>query len=309
MVQSYGLKVTKAGDSVLTEPIKTQRFNSNKGAFKIFMADDVQLTTNGSGNATATIAHNLNYAPGFFVFRKATARWTLLSSTTDYTNAFFPVGEPNFYVKDDTLHHAISAYADEDNLYIQVNGGKPSTIMDFRYYILVDLSEAFSSTDGIALSNDYGFKVSKEGESVLTGQEYDMNFSTKYKIPQYYAVSKKTETLTLPEMFSSHYDDSAEEATYVDFNHGLGYAPLFIAHVSSDLFDDTVQVPITSINSLDVFAYAVNGFADATRIRIYFWRSSLFFITPQPTWPAETVTIRIYIFTEDLAGDAFPPAP
>lgn len=149
---NYGLKVSKSGDSVLTAASKDLRFNSENGAFKVFKSGDANFTTNSSGNGSVTIAHNMGYAPSFVVYRKATARYDFLSGSTEYTNAYFPVGSPNFYVKDDTLHHAIHAYADGTNLKIECKGGKTSTAMYFRYYIFVDQSQTFSPVYG-ALTN------------------------------------------------------------------------------------------------------------------------------------------------------------
>lgn len=304
----YGMKVSKAGIDVKTALAKNLRFNSEAGAFKIFKSGDASFTTDGSGNATATIAHNMGYAPAFFIYRKATARWDWLSSTTEYTNAFFPVGAPNFYVKDDSLHHAIHAYADATNLYIRAYGGKPSTTMNFRYYILVDQSMSFSSADSITTSNDYGLKVAKLGFSTATAKEYQLAFSSKYKIVQYFEVSKKSQALTLPVMFASYHDNLVEEATYVDFTHGLGITPLcFVSFDSPTLGNVLVKAPVTIENGLDDFAYSVAHFVDATRLRVYFYRMSEYVAsTLHGNFSAETITVRVLITTEDLAGATFP---
>lgn len=307
----YGIKVTKAGDNVLSTIIKNQRFNTGKGAFKMFKSADATLTTNGSGDGSTSVAHNLDYAPAFFVMRKGTARWDFLTGSTEYSNAFFPVGSPNYYVKNDPLHHGVHVYADGDNINIQVDGGTPSITMNFRVYILVDKSEAFSDPDNVSLVNDYGFKVSKEGASVLSGKEYEMGFSSKYKILQGFNVSNKSETLTLPQMNASYHDQDVEEATYVDFEHGLGYPPLFMAFFESPLLDDKlVAVPLTLPDGLEIFTYGVSGFCDATRIRIYFWRFAYYnpITGVGSNWDAETITVKVHVFAENLLGDTFPPA-
>lgn len=304
---NYGMKASKAGQDVKTAASKDLRFNSEKGALKIFKSGDANFTTDGSGNGSVTIAHNMGYPPGFFAYRKATAKNTSMSGTTEYSNAYFPVGAPNFYVKDDLLHHAIHAYADATNLYILCSGGKASTAMYFRYYILVEQSATFSSADSITTSNDYGFKVSKPGFDIASAKEYQLAFSSKYKILQYFSVSKKSQAITLPAMWPSEIDDTVEEATYVDFTHGLGFAPLVFVFFDSPTFSNLlVKAPVTLENALDYFAYSVSYFADSTRVRVYFWRWCNLLINDEGDFPAETITIRALITTEDLAGTAFP---
>lgn len=303
----YGMKASKAGQDVKTAVAKDLRFNSEKGALKIFKCGDASFTTDGSGNGSVTIAHNMGYPPALFVYRKATARFDFLSGSTEYSNAFFPVGAPNFYVKDDVLHHAIHAYTNDTNLYINCNGGKASTTMYFRYYILVEQSATFTAADSITTSNDYGFKVSKPGFDIATAKEYQLAFSSKYKILQYFSVNKKSQALTLPAMWPSEIDDTVEEATYVDVVHGLGFAPLVFVFFDSPTFGNVlVKAPVVLENSLDYFAYAVSYFADATRVRVYFWRWCLLLIDSEGDFPEETITVRVLVTTEDLAGAAFP---
>lgn len=307
---NHGIKVSRKGEDVKAVDIKNLRFNTEKGAFKIFRSNTASFVTDSAGNGGVTIAHDMQYPPGIRVFRKATARWDELSGGAEFPNAYFPVGVANFYVKDDFLHHAIFAYADTNNLYIRSNGGKPNTLMEFRWYILVDQSAAFSDPDNISLVNDYGFKVSKPGKSVLTGKEYEMGFSSKYKIMQYYGVSRKTETLHHDELYASYHDQAPEQITYVDFLHGLGYPPLPMISADVPVMGNVViELPFILANGVEIFDYAIGYFVDATRIRVYFWRISIY--NPFTgglfeSWGGETITIRMNALTENLAGANFP---
>lgn len=300
---AWGLRITPPGVNALTNTDPKQwLFNSDYNTLKLYKWGTATFTTNGSGNATATIAHNLDYAPAFYVFRKDTANWPFMDASS-YSNAYLPVGGPNYWSSDD-LHHAIHAYADEDNLYIQANGGQASTLMEFRYCILVDLSQEFSSGAG-ASPRDFTFRVSQPTVNVLTAEEYQLQYSSDYKALEYHSVSPKSGSISLPAMFASHHDSFEEEGTYIDFEHGLGFAPFFFATFAGS--SRSAMVPYAELNGIDNFNYMVSGFSDATRVRISFWRSTTFFAgSLLDDWPAETLTIRAFIFTENLAGAASP---
>lgn len=300
---NYGLKIAKPGGDVLTDADKDLAFHSDYGALKIFDSGTLSFTTNTSGNATTSFTHGLGYAPAFFMFRKDTANNNFMSGSTDYTNAYFPVGGFDKYVKDDTLHHALHAYADNNKIYIQASAAKPSTTMNFVYFLLVDQSEEFSSADGITLENDYGFKFAKAGFDVKTAHEYQLAFSSKYKILQYYDVSKKVSSIVLDEIFASAVDTFVEQASYVDFIHGLGYPPLFMAHAQAteSTYAELQKIPYSRNNSGGGTNTVISGFADSTRVRIYWYRNSDYGLTPAVR-PNETLSIKLHVFTEDLSN-------
>lgn len=313
---NYGLKVSPAGTNVKSVTDKEARFTSKYSTLKLYAWDDTSVTTNGSGNATKTIAHNLGYAPAFLLWQKGTAEWDFLSGNNTYSNAFFPVGAVNYYdqingntdPEDASNYGPIAGFSDDTNFYIDISGGKPSTTYYFRYYILVDLAEAFSSAGGPATSGDYGFKVAKPGFPVKTAKEYQLAFSTKYKCLQFYDVNIYSQSLTLPAMFASHHDNEVMEGTYVDFVHELGFPPLFMGWFE-DSSGDYVSIPLSAENGIDLLNYGINGFVDSTRIRIYFWRRSHYVAGLgglQENWSAETVTIKMYAFYENLAGTTNP---
>lgn len=301
-MSDYGIKVSAPGDDVKTALDKDLMFHSNYGALKIFDKGTLSFTTDSNGDAIASVNHNLGYAPAFFMFRKATAQNTLMSDSAEYTNAYFPVAGFDEYVKDDSLHHGLHAYCDDTKVYIHASDAKASTAMEFVYILLVDQSQEFSAADGITLDQDYGFRISKEGFDVQSAKEYQMAFSSKYKILQYYEVSKKISSLTFDEIFASAVDTFIEQGSYVDFTHGLGYPPLFIAfaQATESTDGDLQKLPYSQNYSAGVPNTIISGFADATRVRLYWYRNSEYGFTPLVR-PNETLDLKIYIFTEDLS--------
>jgi hypothetical protein len=305
MTQDFGIRVAAPGQDARTALDKDVHFTTKYSTLKIFKAGTLSVTTDGSGDGTVSVNHGLGYAPGFFVFRKVTASWSFLDASS-YSNAFLPVGGVNYWAPDD-LHHAVHAYTDSSDLIVQIKGGATSTLYEFRYYILVDLSKAFSGTGRYGFTKDFGFKVAKPGFNVLATEEYNMAFSSKYKSLQHHSVHKMTETLTLPAMFASQVDTFEEEGTYVDFNHNLGYPPLFLAffECSSPSIAPT-EIPYNEENSIDATDFSVTGFADSTRVRLSFWRSSTYFISLLDNWSSMTITLHLIMFTENLLGANIP---
>jgi hypothetical protein len=113
-------------------------------------------------------------------------------------------------------------------------------------------------------------------------------------------------------MWASYADQDVEEATYIDFEHGLGYAPYFHAY-----FTPTSgvlrQIPYTE-NSLFYesgvlyyydTSYEVSAWCDATRIRVTFYRHSAW-LSPDfeanVLYAAQTINVKVIPYTENLAG-------
>lgn len=310
MAENYGIKVSPRGSDVKTVVDREARFTSKFSYMKVYKWATITLTIPGTGNQTATIPHDLGYAPAFEVFVKGTAAFSFLTGTT-YPDSWFPIGGANRWFNQNEAG-GLFAYSDADNLYIQSKGVFKSQTITLRYYLFVDPIQEFTSTSNIALTGDYGMKVSKTGKEVRTAQEYDMRFSTKYKNLQYFKESIKEETLTLPEMWASYADRTVQEATYVDFIHGLGYAPYFqayfypsagvlreIPYTENDLFYDS------GILYYDDTVYEVSAWCDATRIRVTFYRRSHWLVEDwyaNRTFSAQTITIRVVPFAESLTG-------
>jgi len=304
----FGLKFSDSGEDVGSAEDKDLVYSTKFSTLKLYSWDDTTLTTDGGGDGTREITHSLGYAPAFFTFNKCTASWSFMDGSS-YSNAYVPdVGTWNLWA-DDAYHHAIHAYSDSSKFYFQARDATASKTYNLRYYLLADLAEDFSGSGGPTTSENYGLKISKPGVDVKTAQEYELAYSTKYKALQYHNVSFKTHSLTLPGIWASCYDTSVEEGTYVDINHGLGYPPLFLAFFESDgngpiTSGVHLQVPFATHNSIDLFNYSVAGFCDSTRVRLSFYRNAIFALgTNQQNFTAnETITLRCYIFTEDLSA-------
>lgn len=326
MVQNVGIK---AGSNINTNTDSQLKLTSKFSSLKLYKWGDTSITTNGSGVGSVEIPHDLDYTPIVVVLRKRTAQYPFLSSTT-YSNTFsrltfnpyFAGGELDFIY-----------YADDEKLRIEnVNTGigsggvlvapSPSTTYHFRYMIFVDKSESFSDHSNIALTNDYGFKVSQQDVDVLTGEEYEMAFSSKYKSLQYYENHILSSSLTLPAQWASINSSNSriEAATYVDFNHNLGYAPYFLVfstHPSYSLGSSLFLEPFRYYSN-GYFAYkgieSVTGWADSQRVRVTFSRTSDASGDVSPVTPygeeftSKTVQIKVVIFAESLTAQGSPGA-
>jgi len=310
MAESYGFKVSPPGTDVKSVTLKEARYVNTKEVMKVYKWGTVTFTTDGSGNYTYTIPHDLGYAPAIDVWVKGTAAYSFLTATT-YANSWFPIGGANSWFGQNEAG-GLFAYSDASNIYIRSVGVFKGQTITARYYLFVNPIQEFSSTSNIALTNDYGLKASIAGVDVKDGEEYQMSGSSKYKSMQYFKESIKQETLTLPAMFASLIDQYVEEATYVDFIHGLGYAPYFqayfiptgsvlreIPYSENDLFYDSGVLYYNDV------VYEVSAWCDATRIRVTFKRISAW-VAPDEyanrTFSAQTITVRAVPFAENLAG-------
>ncbi len=298
---NYGLKISTPNNDAQSQTDANLAFTSKYPSLKLIKSGDISVTTDGSGDGTNSVAHSLGFAPAYFAFQKTTAAWSLLDATT-YANAY--VSDPgiaNQWGGDN--HYKIHVYTDATNIYLQAKGAAASTTYTIHYLLFVDLAQDYTGAD-ISVDNDWGFKVSRDGVDVLSAKQYQLSYSSRYKPIQYYDVNYKVTTLTLPIMYASPIDTSQEEGTYVDINHGLTYPPFFLAFFRSDTYNSTISfsVPYLGVNAADNWSNSVAGFCDATRVRIAFWRKSFWSApSPDPTWVAETITLKVYIFTEDMS--------
>lgn len=305
-MSNYGIKV---GTDIDNNTDKQLALTSKYSYLKILKWGNAQFTTNGSGVGTVSVAHGLGYTPIVMVFKKFDAQYTFLSTTT-YTDSFRDVESYNSY---DPNQSGFEFDADDTNLTISttttIYGSNPvsnSTTYYFRYFIFVDLSKEFTGDSSISLPNNYGFKVSKPGKNVLTAEEYEMAMSSKYKSLQYFSNHVLSSSLTLPEMFASTFDSSVEQATYVDFNHNLGYQPFFL--VFSDLATAYLyEAPYTNV-AVAGGGYSdgkeeVSAFCDSSRVRVMFRRESNVINGDYgESYSSKTISINVIIFAEDLTG-------
>lgn len=301
----FGVKV---GSNLNTNTDLQLKYTTKYPTLKLYKWLDAEFTTNGSGVGSVTVAHDLGYTPIVQVWGKHTAQFSFLSATS-YSNAYSLLDSINSYRP---YSAGIAYFADENNISIQTiaiggygGGASPNTTYQFRILVWVDKSEDFSGTSDISLIDDYGYKSSEDGVSVLTGEEYQMKYSSKYRAIQYYEGHIESSSLTLPAMWASADDTDQQEAVYVDFNHNLGYPPLFFLYSdvgSSELYEcpyhDVDVVGATYSGLMEISAWC-----DANRVRVLFHRRS---ICPSGSaygtiYPAETISVKVLITTDNLS--------
>lgn len=299
---NHGIKIGSDLDTNTDEELK---LTSKYGSLKIYRWGNTSQTALSGDTATVEVSHDLNYSPSILVFSEVSS------------GVFEPIGGND-------NNSGVFAYADEDKLYINAfNAYNKLTILPAcRYYLFVDKAEDFNGSSNISLTGDYGFKVSSDGNDVLTSQEYQMNESSKYKSLQYFSESIKLESLTLPEMFASFTDQEVEETTYVDFNHGLGYPPVFTAwFYTGSIYKEIPYAEYGSLLQDDLLTYypytkySVSATCDSTKIRVTFTRRSKFDYYAWvsggygshssgniPYFAEEEITIKVLPFAENLQG-------
>lgn len=289
---SWGLRVSKPGDNVETVEDKLVQFSTKYSTLKVYAEAQVNFTTNGAGAGSLTVAHGLGFAPAFYVFNKATYQDSFYEGTS-YPNCYFPIG----------IWSEFEVYTDSTNLYIGGSGLSANTTYYFKYYILMDLAEDFSGSQLITLENNYGFKVSKPGTDVTTAKEYQLAYSSKYKSLQYYDVSFKTGSMSLPGFTNSVVDPQPRAGTYIDITHGLGYAPFFLVFYHSSLMADANQyqeLPFQLLHGDDTTSSQYYAWANSTKVRVIFEKMGDPLLIPT-TEQEETVSIKVYVFTENLS--------
>jgi hypothetical protein len=310
---NYGIKI---GDNIQTDSDLDLQFSSEFSSLKLYKWGNAQFTTDASAIGSVEIEHDLDYTPIVFVYQKFNGQYTFLSSTT-YPDSFSLVGQLNSYNPTSWL---MQFYANDEKIVIQTlniggssldNEVLPNTTYYFRYYILVDKSQVYSAGSNIDLSGDYGFKVSLPGKDVKTAEEYDMAYSSKYKALQFYGNHILSSTLTLPAMWATYQDDEVEAATYVDFNHNLGYQPLVLAYADTDDLGVTGlrEIPFLKIFPLSFVLGSVyeelSVWADSSKVRVLFKRYSNYPVLDGSSayaFAEKTVNVKVIIFAEDLTG-------
>jgi len=310
MAENYGIK---AGSNVTTNTVLQAKLTTQHSSLKLYKWIDAEFTTNGSSEGSVEVPHDLGYVPVVQVWGKHTASFSFLSATT-YPDSFSLLGSLNSYRP---YNNGIIYHADNEKITIKTvavggvgGGASNNTTYQFRVLIWVDLSEDFNDPSNIALTGDFGFKASNVGENVLTAQEYKMTYSSKYKALQYFDNHIESSSLTLPAMWASEYDTYEQEAVYVDFNHNLGYAPIFLVY--SDLGGSSLyEVPYNEIDPTGGDTYEglveVSAWCDSSRVRVLFHRESIYQSGSTGTiYPASTFSIHVVIFAESLTSEENP---
>ena len=301
----FGIKI---GSNLNTNTDLQVKYTTKFSSLKLYRWIDAEFTTDSSGTGSVVVSHDLGYTPVVQVWGKHTSQFTFLSAT-NYPNTYSLLDSINSYRP---YGLGITYFADEDNITIQTiavggygGGASASTTYTFRILLWVDKSDDFSGVSTITLEDDYGYKVSESGVSVFDGEEHQMQYSSKYRAIQYYDGHILSSSLNLPEMWASLADTSEEEATYVDFNHNLGYPPLFFVYSNlgtSELY----ECPYYEVDPSGM-AYKglleVSAWCDAERIRVLFHRESI--VTSGNTYgtmyPSQTISVNVLITTDNLS--------
>jgi len=225
MAVDYVLKVSKEGFDVRTAAPKDLIFDSTKNQMKVAVVLSEEFTSNGS-NQLRTLAHDLGYIPGYLAFVKIGSRW--------YGN----LGE------DPIQGFLWQFYADDTNIYLDLGDpGASAQTIKIKVYVLVD-----GATDTIIdteVDDDWGIKVSRPGESVLTAPAHKLNISTKF-----------VEMLQIREVKTiQNTGGDVEEA------HGLGYRPAWVAVAKDNagvLYGSSIAflVPYLLVGNLELMVWS-----------------------------------------------------
>ncbi len=313
-MSNYGLKISNPGNDVKIDDDKDLFFVSDKPVLKAFKVLNITVTTNGSGNGTTTTAHGLDYQPAFDVFIKGTARNWFDKDNNTYANSFFPIQNLVHNGWYDEFFNIVP-YVTTSNIVISISDASvPNQTFTFRVYLYVDNLRSSYSGDGLSQAGKYGMRISKEGVDVKSAKEHQLVYSTDYLALQFHNVHKyANRTITLPAQRSSIQSTPVNAGGYVDFNHGLGYQPYFKAFAFSSLDTNKLyELPHIEGNggSGSGSGKSWMSFCDVNKIRVSFWRqsttsSSASSIIVNGDYPVETITIKIIVFTENLAGDIY----
>lgn len=304
---NHGIKFGLPGQNLLTAEDKNIVWSSKYNSLKVVTKGTIDITTNGSGIGSGSIAHNLGFSPTFHVFRKGTADWRRNNKSeidnSTYANAYFPnPGNENNWLN---FHATTQVNSDNTNLNFYIEA-ENNTTYTFTYFIFADLS-VLSNNNSPFGQNNFGMKVAQPNKDAREQKDFQLGFTSKFRPLQYNHVKSQIVTMNLPLLFPSQYSDSQpEEAVYCEVTHGLGYPPFFLGFFKDSSAGNSLaetneanQSPLIDLG-LGGLIRCVDSWCDATRIRFSFWRKAYY--EADDSWSASTLTVKCLIFNEDLTN-------
>jgi len=225
-------KVAKPGGNAETDASKDLAFDAiQHPCFNIIKEFTATLTTNGSGDGSTTVNHNLNYYPFFKAWVKVGSAYMLLHASGTYS----------------------LSYATSTAIKIQINGGDANKT--YNYIIKVFGNEA-QNTIGTGNNNVSGLvRVARPGQDAETATDIrQLAFqSGKYTLKLDTGKSGTT-SITAP----------AWDIKFVDVYHNLGYYPFVFVKDTSDTESSTAKMlPVYYSGSGSYYEIYTN------KIRIY----------------------------------------
>lgn len=294
---NYGIKVSKAGEDVLTTADKNLIYSSAFNTLKVFASGMLHLTTDGAGNGTVSVAHNLGFAPAF-------------KSYIEFDDEFFP--DPGTYQPDWTNFMKLHVYTDDTNLYFQAVGATIDYTYNLAYYIFADLAQIFAGAS-ISLDSDYGIKISQPGVDVKSAELYELSFLSRFPALKFEDALVGTLTLSLPAINCT--DTPNTQSVSGSINHGLGYSPFYLCAFktnNSTIYpvsaNDRQTLPWSVHSGITgVAAWSLHSTCGDVGVAFQFSRRASCvsgFFPPCDiecfNWGAETVTVYYYIFRENM---------
>ena len=188
------LLIAKKTKDALSGVEKDLAFSSNRSCMIEMFSDNIELTTDGDGNGTLEITHNLGYVPAFFMFEKG------------YLDTLY------WYPQ-----YAMQVYATTTKLIVKANCLDANTTYNIFYSISGNRQD---DAEGSGNNNVSGrLRISKSGYDAETEMDVrNMRFISGKNVP------KIDEDLSgsITETINSDYP----YPTLITIPHNLGYVPV-----------------------------------------------------------------------------------
>ncbi len=246
----------------------------------------MMITKYGSGQvpytastSTVTVPHGLGYAPESLRYYQPMNDGRYWLQGTDQGVSNFFAGEVGVGLSDAT---------DRENLtfstYIPGSGGKTPTV-PFRYVLLN--SSIFDPEGGNGKpidykSSDVGLKISKNGVDIRKAELYQQTFNSNLDFLKFHSTTVLKQTI----------NSSSSGEIWTDFDHHLGYVPLFMCWGYSDNVGQEYPLPIGTIPQ----PTAWSAFADTSKITV----DLVYAASPTPS----TINwyVRVVVFENNMLG-------